>query len=342
MSKVISISPDDIAAYDTLPGSTGSMTRNGASVSDTIFGQSFQSTQPTLLDWGLQANSYYKGYAGYKATVKKTGTPTATTGEAFSLVSGKTYQIDDTTRQLWDRTATVTVYDNAVAVADADIESIDYLFGKVAFAAGYTVTGPITADVSYFTTSDIGGAMNFDLTQTAETKAKTDYANAKTNNGYRSFDPGLRTVALSLSGFYDGTNGLMALLEGRSEVIVEIDPVGTGKSICRGFFKLTSDSLSGDVGATEEDSVEFTLTVPENVATPFAWEHAADTDIPAAIKTALDAWEAQTKPYMQYLPDGLTGWKGQGVITSASLSGDLEGINEFSVQLAGSGQPTTV
>jgi hypothetical protein len=56
----------------------------------------------------------------------------------------------------------------------------------------------------------------------------------------------------------------------------------------------------------------------------------------------LNAWEAATLVYAKYLPDGVAGVKGQGVLTNMTLSSTMEGVNTFQVDIAGSGALTTV
>lgn len=344
-AKAISISADDITYYG-LPGSQGDLGREAAQPDDTIFGQSFKSTFPAIIGWNLQANAIYKGYAGYQATVKKVGTSTAFTAQACTLVSGKTYQINDTTKRIWDRTATFVVYDGATNVT-AQVESYNFLFGKLTFKASYTVVGAVTVDGKSFPTSSLGSIRGFTLTQTADAIDDTDYATAQGNGGYRTYIPGLRTVAIELPGVFAQVNGLAALLEARSEVIIEVNPDGNGKSVARGFFRAVNQRQSGNVGALEEENVTFNLSVPiqasgPTLEIPFGWEHAVDSPIPTAIKTALNAWEGEDLVYVKYLHDGTNGHKGQGVITSMTLNSTMEGINTFQVNIQGSDAMTAV
>lgn len=82
--------------------------------------------------------------AGWDCLVEITGTSTAFTAEACSVVTGKTYDIDDVAKSVWDPDVAVVVWDNGAPVAANDIASIDFLFGRVTFDAGYTVAGAVT------------------------------------------------------------------------------------------------------------------------------------------------------------------------------------------------------
>lgn len=341
VAKNFEVSADDVTYY-TLPGSSGEWNDDSEQIDDTIFGQTYSSTQPGLITWSANGQAYYKGFAGYVASIKQTGTATVMTDEAMSLVSGKTYRITDAAKRIISHNHTVTVEDNSVAVADADIETIDYLFGKVTFVSGYTVTGPVTITGRYMPTTEISRANSFTLTQTAETIDETDYATANSNGGYRVFEPGLRTISLELGGFYDEDDAVWTVLENRSEIVIEINPDGSGLSVARGIFKLTARNQSGDVGALEEQTRTFNLAVPENVDIPFNWEHDAATTLSQAIRVLLDSFLNQTKPYVRYSPEGATGirHKGQAVLTDVTLSSSLDAMNEFAASFQGSGAPT--
>jgi hypothetical protein len=131
--------------------------------------------------------------------------------------------------------------------------------------------------------------------------------------------------------------------------VIEINPDGTGwsGSFARGFFRLISQSQSGDVGALEEENLRFALNVPyygaqPTLSYPFGWFHAAASPIPAAIKTALDRFLLDQPIFARYLHDGVNGWKGEGVMTSLSLTAGMESPNTFSVGIQMDGAPTDV
>lgn len=340
MAKRVRVSSDG-STYYTLPGGSGDYNDEAEQIGDTIFGQTFQSEQTGLISWNSSANALFKGFAGYVAKVKQSGTATAATGEAMSLVSGKTYKITDATKNVWSRSNAVTVYDNAVAVNAANIQEINYLFGRVTFVSGYTVTGAITVDIYYLPMTVIAKANSFTLTQTANAIDISDFATVQANNGYRVFEPGLRTVTLEVGGFYDVSSAFWETLEGRSELVLEINPDGSSLSVARGFFKMVNRGQSGDVGALEEETRMFSLAVPENIDTVFSWVHDAATTLSQAVQILLAAFINETMPYIQYLPDDVDnlGFEGQAVVTDVSLSSGLDAMNEFQASFQGSGAP---
>lgn len=344
MSKRIQVSDDAGSNWYTLPGNKGELTREGVSIKDTIYGRDFQSDMTGLINWTISANGLFKGYAGYVAKILKSGSTTAMTDEAMTLVSGKTYKITAATKNVWDRSVTPTFEDGGSPIDPSDIASIDYLFGRVTLDSGYTPSGAITvATGSYLPMTQVAKAQTFTLTQTANTNDNTNYETAQSNSGHKTFELGLRTVSLSLRGVYASSNAYGALLIARNEVVIEINPDGSGKSVARGWFRANTTGQSGDVGDLEEENLNFVLNVPdqEDITIPFKWVHTSTT-LSTAVQKALTAWEDGTSLLANYLPDGTNGVKGTVYVTDISLAGGLEAMNDFTVKLQGSGALSAV
>lgn len=343
MAKRIRISNDNIT-YNTLPGNSGEISNESGQLDDTIFGQNFKSNFPGLIGWTVNANGIFKGFAGYTVRLRIAGTSTVMTAEPCALVSGKTYRITDTAKRIVNRAVTYVVLDNAVAVAAANILSYDHLFGLVTFVAGYTPTTPITVTGAYFPTVAIGGSRTFTLTQTADAIDETTIPEAQANAGHRIFRYGLKTVSLDLSGVYALSNAFLAKLKARAEVIAEINPDNSQLAMARGFFRFATQAQSGDVGALEEETLSLILSVPDDskLTTPFRWNIDALSTLSPAIQYALTGWQNNTTVFMEYLPNGIVGVTGKAVVTDISLTGGLEAMNEFTVNLQGSGELTPV
>jgi len=153
---------------------------------------------------------------------------------------------------------------------------------------------------------------------------------------------------LELTGIFDATENAKAVLLSRQVVIIEIDPAGDGGSVARGYFKLVTTGQSGAVGALEEETLNFELTVPQDVEIPFNWKH-TNTTLALSIQWVLDSWLSELNTSMvQYLPTGavgaspLDGIEGAFVVTDVSLSGGLSNMNTFQVELQGTGAYTEV
>ena len=345
MAKRIRVSSDGTNFY-TLPGNTGSLSNEAGEIEDTIFGQDFASTFPGLIASEINANGLFKGYAGYITTIKRVGSTTPLTDEPMSLVTGKTYQITADTKRIMDRSVATTVEDDGTPVATSNIESIDWLFGRVTFVSGYTPTGPITVSGAYFPTTAVGCTNAFTLTQTANPIDNTCMETAQANDGRRTYEYGLKTVSLELQGIYKASNGFVALLQGRSELIIEIDLAADGKNLARGFFRATNQEQSGDVGDLEQETVTFGLSVPDDpseiIPYPFAWLIDATSTMSNALRTIIDAWQDAEEVEVQYLPNGIVGIEATAIVTDITLTGGLEDMNEFASNFQITGATTPV
>ena len=350
MAKLVQVSDDSGSNWYTLPGGEGDIVHNGAELNDTVFGKTFQSNETGLIGFSGNGTALYRGFAGYHADLKEIdGASAVFTTEACTLVSGKTFQIDDIAKRLWDKDMSpeLVVFDNAVDHT-ADVIEVDHLFGKITFAAAYSVTTPITITGKSFSTVALAKANSFTLGMTAEAVEDSDYVTVQANGGYRTFDPGLRGVALEVGGIYAIADAFRASLVARTTFLLEIDPVGDGLSICRGFFKLASAAQSGAVGALEDETVSFTLQVPfddtivKDPLIPFGWQHLPTTTLSTAIQKMTEAWEAESQLDYRYLYDGTNGVSGTGVLTSLSLSGGIDAMNEFSMSFVGNGASVDV
>lgn len=350
-AKTVRVSDDAGANYFTLPGNSGEMTDENSQLVDTVFGQAFESNESGIQNWAVNANALYKGFAGYQVTLKKSGASTVMTAESMTLVSGKTFAIDDSVKEIWDIEAgSIDILDTAASVAAADIESIDYLNGQVTFDSSYTPSGAVTVTGHYLPTADVAKARTFTLNQTAAAIDETALEDAQANNGNRIHGYGLKTVGLTIEGIYATASAFRTLLTGRTLFILEIAPEGvlTG-SYFRGFFKLTDRSQSGDVGALEDESLTFTLNVPQDDPTypdkllvPCKWIHPGGTTLNIAVVKILTAWEDSLDIDVQYLIDGTNGWEGTAVVTDVSLSGGIDSMNEFAANFMGDGEAVAV
>lgn len=350
-AKEIQTSIDAGVTWRTMPGSTGVFNEESTPIDDTIFGNIYQSQEAGLVSWTMTGEAIWKGFAGYKAALKEVGTGTATTGEAMSLESGQIYAIDDTTKQIWDRNSAITVYDGTTDVTN-EVEWYDYLFGRVKFLDTYTVVGSITIDVTYFPTATLGRGNSYTLTMTSNMIDNSDFPSTQANGGYRTFEAGLRTVELELGGIFDAAVDAHAKLKARGTIIIEVDPAGDGESIARGFFRMITANQSGDVGALEESTLNFTLNVPDDdqMYIPFGWQHGAGTLLSQSIRDILDKWlhPSDNTFLARYLPEGtignspLDGVEGDVLLSDISLSGGLEDMNVFTAEMQGSGEHTEV
>jgi hypothetical protein len=104
----------------------------------------------------------------HAGAVYLSGTSTAFTGEACTLVAGTTYQIDDTAKRLWNPLVTLTVYDGAGAEVPT---SVNYLYGTVTLAEA--PGGAVTVDGEYMPLHEIGTVRGFSLSVTCGAEDST-------------------------------------------------------------------------------------------------------------------------------------------------------------------------
>lgn len=340
-AKTIKVSTDDVNYY-TLPGNSASLSSEGEQIEDTIFGQRFSSSETGLIGSSLSTNALYKGFAGYNANILKAGTPIEVTGGATTLVSGNTYQITNTAQRVMATASGYTVYDGAANIT-AYIESkgLDPFTGTFTLDSSYTVTGTITIDYYYVTLTEVSGATGFDISMSSDVQDSTTLTVAQGNNGHRTYICGLLSVESSVSGLYNKNNGFIDIIKSRETFVIKLAPKNgdADESYAYGFFKIVSDEMTGDVGAIEEDNISLMLYVPydDKIESPFKWYHPSNTSIPEGTKIILDALFSGAEIYVKYRPLGDTtgesSYDGLAVISDASMSTDLDSMNEFSAEL---------
>jgi hypothetical protein len=348
MAKTVRVAKKEASpTYFTVPGNTADFNVERDQLDDTIFGVKYSSTQPGLMSWTLSANSMYRGHAGYNASIKTVENSTPFTNQAMTNVGGNTWQIDDLSKRIWDRSVTPTV-------STGTILEIDYLFGKITFTGA--VTTP-TVNGNAYDTIEIGCSNSYSLTQSSDTTDttcfRTTVAPAESNtlddtktDGARTIIPTLKTVSLELTGFYRPNNEFFKKVKESKELIIEIRPdrySGAGEgSLCRGYFKPVSHNQSGDVGGAENETITFNIASSDGID-PFGWEYGSI--LPKALGVLLSAWQASEPVLVRYEPDSITttdkNREGAGYVTEISLEQSVDGMSEFSITVQSTGTAIT-
>ena len=117
------------------------------------------------------------------------GSSIAATGEACEQESGTTYKISDISKRYWDKSQTVTVYENAVESTQA--YNIEYPGGRIVFPSA--PTEPVTVDCYYFNVARVAGCREFTLDDGYETVDVTEF-----NDGNRMRETILRNFSARL------------------------------------------------------------------------------------------------------------------------------------------------
>lgn len=204
------------------------------------------------------------GVAGYLATVKRSGTPTAFSSEAMALdgstVSNR-YQISDAVKEIWDRDVVPNFRGGpssaASTIGEANIVARDYLFGKVTF--GTTVPVPVVVDGSFMPMQTIAGANDYTLEMSADILDNTDFD----STGQRSKQIGLLDVSLTVTRWEPVVidNFFFNALNSQAPLVAEVQPGGAASSgpIARGWFVPETDNRSADVASLESGDISLQL-----------------------------------------------------------------------------------
>lgn len=223
------------------------------------------------------------GIVGYNTVLRRTGDETVFTEETMSTVAGSTlpagrhWQIADSTKQVFVRTATFVFGETtATTIANSDVTDINMLFGKVIFA---TTHPTVVASGQFFPMSVVAGGHSYTLTQQTDVLDDTDY----TSTGFRSKTLGLQTVELSITrwdsleldfvhdlmGRSTSTGSTLPARAARIPVVAECQPGGGSNPIARGYFVTEAENRSGDVSALE--TADVSLQLDGNPEASFRW-----------------------------------------------------------------------
>lgn len=207
--------------------------------------------------------------AGYKVALNRAGTATAVAGEPLSGTGvSNQYQIDDPARRALDRSVVPTFFAGGTAIPSAQIEKIDYLFGKVTFTSDQGTN--VTADITYFPLQAVAGANSFTLNHTADLIDNTDFE----TGGWRTRQNNFRDVQLSVTR-WDSFNlrYVNGLINGSisDTLLIEVIPDRTNASAptARGYFLIESENRSGDVDSLESAELSFQLDADARAA--YSW-----------------------------------------------------------------------
>lgn len=202
---------------------------------------------------------------GFNASVSITGASVAMVTEAMTLVSGKTYLIDDAAKEIFDPATAITVFDNAVPVDLAtDVDDIDLLHGTVTFDAGYAVTGPVTITGAHLPKSAVAQARSGSFAPTRVLIEKNVFGD----------DAMKRLIGIKdLSGTFQaldrmeqtvgGGDTFFDLLNDGTIFVFEFNP-GAG-DVYRARVLFETGDLAGEVIDQVTDDLSFNLAATESV-----------------------------------------------------------------------------
>lgn len=192
--------------------------------------------------------------AGYNAKLYRSGTSTAMTAEATTLVTGKTYRITNAAKRMLDPAVAVVVDDGGSPVSASDILSIDYLHGLVTFDPSYTVSGAVTFDANYLPLSQIADVYNASFSTSVMMLDDTVYEDTQVSR-----KAGLKDISGSFSCYDEGATALSSLLEAGTVLYLTWQQTGSGSTgHLRARVLLESEDVSAAVDGLIESTYNFT------------------------------------------------------------------------------------
>lgn len=330
---------DDNATWKELSAESVSRDTNNSLQENTDLknNKGFKSRLYGLRDFSLSVEGNFVPYLTYQFNIKRQGISTVFTDEAMTLVSGNTYKITDTAKEIWDRTVLPAFEDNAVPIVDTDIDSIDYLQGTVTFTGAKA--GPITVSGQYIPTSTDLCITQASLECTVELEETQNIKTIQTDSGYKSRTAKLKDVSMSVTAFNDLLKIVNAQFNNEEVLLIEILIGDTDIQTVRGWFVIESDNDSGAVADVEMEEVSFQLD--GSLESSFSWIYPT-TGYDETLKLLTDHVFFGNPLYAQYLPDNdiAKGYTGGVIAEGISLSFDVNGKTTFSTTLQGNGALT--
>jgi hypothetical protein len=202
-------------------------------------------------------------YAAYPSLVEITGTATALSSEACALVSGKIYQVTDAAKRVLDPDTAIVVKDDGVEVA-AGSYTVNYMFGKITFAAAYTPTTPITIfSGKYLPRLEIGVAKEYSIDDETELPDTTVFSSSPVEQCIPTTRDVTGTLRRLDAGQIDYDTGggsvrLMDLLITPTRKVLSI-ALGSSGTIFRALVGFSADDISMGVKGVIEGTAKWSL-----------------------------------------------------------------------------------
>ena len=190
---------------------------------------------------------------GFLASLKTSGASSAVVDQGMTLSSGKIYYTTTAAQNVWDPTVLATFDDNAVPVAAADIDWVDYKMGKVKFADSYTVTGTITMSGNILDKLSVADARSYSINTIKELLDSSVFGDSHVARESARNDVAITFEDLE-QGLDDldggaGTTQLYSELSNGSFKLFEACPDSASDTTCwRIWVLLESQAQSLDVG----------------------------------------------------------------------------------------------
>ncbi len=178
------------------------------------------------------------------------GAGTTFTGEACTLTSGTTYQIDDTAKRIWDLTANFTVYDGVTALASTAYKIV-YGTGKVILASA--PGGAVTVTGKYLTASQLAQCQKWSLNTGPNLQDVSVFGSA-----WEQKEAVLQKASITVGRFMSAGTIFFTELGNPLVLVLYTNQVGGARYVAVAY--MDTDSVEVSEGAIIGESVNFTTT----------------------------------------------------------------------------------
>ena len=199
--------------------------------------------------------------AGKKAKLLCTGSKLSFTTEATTSTGNLVYQIDATTKRIWDRTEVISVLDGGVPTVEA--YTLNRLEGKVTF--GSATARVITVTGYYLPTTEIGSAKDYSYSIKANNEDVTEFGKSYINRKQALLDFTCSISQFSIDDVYQNflVDGTPMVIEFYSDKTVVVAPNEIGFDL-KAWVIPSSNDNSGAVDGVVEESLEFEGTTDDD------------------------------------------------------------------------------
>lgn len=187
--------------------------------------------------------------AGKNALVKASGSSIAFTDEATNTNDDQTYQIADTTKQVWDRTATITVKDGGSPTTESF--TLNRLNGTVTFDT-VDSTRTITLDGEYLPMTKVAEAFDFTLSISANNGDISEFEDDFMNRIQL-----LKDVTGDLTRWKSSSSLFFDNLNNGTIFVLEFTVDNTQNPEFRAWVLLSTEDINTSVDEVVEEPIEF-------------------------------------------------------------------------------------
>lgn len=197
------------------------------------------------------------GIAGYKAQLKLGGVPTIFTDIALTQLKDLIFRITDPIKRVISADYPLVVEDNSNVIVPW--ERVNYLEGvfHIIDFASYDLPFKVTG--RYIPLEYIGGSKEYSLEIAGDVLDATAFHDqSDLSAGYRQRVNGIHDISVSFSRWQNFSNAFIYAKQNQTPIFVSVNPGGSNL-FAKGWFQIETDSLSGDIGSLEEESVSLVL-----------------------------------------------------------------------------------